>query len=179
MIIGTILGDGYLRVVKGRKNAFLEINHSIKQKEYVDWKYNILKNITKSAPKIRSCDNGRIAYRFYTRQLPELTKLYRMFYENKVKFIPESLQLNPVILSTWFMDDGSKCRKTDVYLNTQQFNIKDQMILIKILKNMNLEARLNRDKKYHRIRFLKSSFITLKDIIDKHIISSMKYKIEL
>ena len=29
IIIGSILGDRYLRIVSGRKNAFLEINHSI------------------------------------------------------------------------------------------------------------------------------------------------------
>ena len=45
IIIGSILGDGYLRIISGRNNAFLEINHSIKQKEYVDWKYLNLKNI--------------------------------------------------------------------------------------------------------------------------------------
>ena len=28
-IIGTLLGDGYIRQVKGRQNAFLEVNHPI------------------------------------------------------------------------------------------------------------------------------------------------------
>ena len=32
LIIGTIFGDGYLRIIPGRKNAFLEINHSFSQK---------------------------------------------------------------------------------------------------------------------------------------------------
>jgi hypothetical protein len=30
VIIGSILGDGYVRIVPGRKDAFLEVNHSIK-----------------------------------------------------------------------------------------------------------------------------------------------------
>ena len=38
VIAGSLLGDGYVRIVPGRKNAFLEINHSWKAKEYVDWK---------------------------------------------------------------------------------------------------------------------------------------------
>ena len=53
LIIGSILGDGYVRIIKGRRNAFLEINHSAKMKEYVDWKYEILKNIVISPPKLR------------------------------------------------------------------------------------------------------------------------------
>ena len=38
LIAGSILGDGYMRIIPGRKNAFLEINHSYRAKEYVDWK---------------------------------------------------------------------------------------------------------------------------------------------
>jgi len=53
IIIGSILGDGYLRIVPGRKNAFLEINHSISEKDYVDWKHQELKNLVKSPPKAR------------------------------------------------------------------------------------------------------------------------------
>jgi hypothetical protein len=45
IIIGSLLGDGYVRIVDGRKDAFLEINHSISQKEYVDWKYEMLQSI--------------------------------------------------------------------------------------------------------------------------------------
>lgn len=67
LIIGTMLGDGYLRIIPGRKNAFLEINHSFSQKEYVDWKFNRLKNICISTPKERRGVGRRIAYRFYTK----------------------------------------------------------------------------------------------------------------
>ena len=118
IIIGSILGDGYLRVIKGRRNAFLEINNSVKQKEYVDWKYNQLKSIVKSPPKSRRSNGNRVAYRFYTRQHPELTGLWQRFYKNGCKTIPDNLQLNPIILAVWFMDDGSKCRLSDIYLNT-------------------------------------------------------------
>jgi len=179
VIIGTILGDGYLRIIKGRRNAFLEINHSYKAKHYVDWKYKVLKNITKGKPKARKCNGTRIAYRFYTVQMQELTDMYKKFYENGKKIIPLSLKLNPIILAIWYMDDGSKCRNSDVYLNTQQFNIEHQLKLIDLLAEAGLNARLNKDKSYYRIRFLKSSLPKLKRLISKHIIPTMKYKIEL
>ena len=76
VVIGCLLGDGYLRQLKGRRNAFLEINHSYKQKDYVDWKYNILKDIVKSEPKKRQY-NSRVAYRFYTKAHLELTELLK------------------------------------------------------------------------------------------------------
>jgi hypothetical protein len=179
IIIGSILGDGYLRVIKKRKNAFLEINHSYKQKDYVDWKFNNLKSIVKSPPKFRVGNEGRTAYRFYTRQLPVLTELFYNFYEKKVKIIPKNLKLDPLVIAVWFMDDGSKCRSSDVYLNTQQFDIESQRRLIVYLKYFNLETKLNKDKSYYRLRFIKSSLPKLRNLINKYIIPSMRYKIEL
>jgi len=99
IIIGCILGDGYLRIFPGRKNALLEINHSLKAKEYVDWKYSALKNVAGSPPKIRKGNGNRLAYRFYTKQLPELTNLLKEFYRNGKKIVPDNLILNPIILS--------------------------------------------------------------------------------
>jgi hypothetical protein len=77
------------------------------------------------------------------------------------------------------MDDGSKCRTSDVYLNTQQFDIESQRRLIVYLKYFNLETKLNKDKSYYRLRFIKSSLPKLRNLINKYIIPSMRYKIEL
>ncbi len=177
VIIGSILGDGYLRTIPGRKNAFLEINHSFNQKEYVDWKYTVLRNVCVSPPKVRRSNGRRIAYRFYSKQLSELTNLYKLFYRNGKKIIPENLALNPIILSVWFMDDGSKCRDNDVYLNTQQFNLKDQKRLISALAKLGLETKLNKDKMYYRLGFLKSSIPRLMDLLKDSVVPSMKYKL--
>jgi len=179
IIIGSILGDGYLRIVPKRKNAFLEINHSFNQKDYVDWKYKALKSISASPPKMRRCNGQRIAYRFHTKQSSALTAIYRKFYQNGKKIIPQSITLDPISLAVWFMDDGSKCRKSDVYLNTQKFSIDEQKILIRSLGSLGLEATMNKDKIYFRLRFRKSSLPRLKRILQKNIVPSMKYKIEL
>ncbi len=175
VIIGSLLGDGYLRKIPGRQNAFLEINHSFNQKQYVDWKYNVLKNIVKSPPKRRDY-NGRSAYRFFTRQHRELSQLYNIFYYNSHKIIPD-ISLDPLILSVWFMDDGSKVSKDDVYLNTQQFSKNDQLKLLNMLKTIGLEARLNKDKQYFRIRFLKSSLLKFNEMIEPFVVPSMIYKV--
>jgi len=177
LIIGTILGDGYLRIIPGRKNAFLEINHSFSQKEYVDWKFEKLQNICVSPPKKRKGNENRIAYRFYTKQYPELTEIYNNFYKNGKKIIPNDLKLDAVSLSVWFMDDGSKCSNSDFYLNTQQFSKEDQLKLLDYLKEVGLVATLNKDKNYHRIRFISSSISKLKELVKETIIPSMYYKI--
>jgi len=177
IIIGSILGDGYLRIVSGRKNALLEINHSITQSAYVDWKYTQLKELCKSGPVMRHSNGTRIAYRFTTRQHPELSELHRLFYINNIKVIPDSLVLDPMTLAVWYMDDGSKCGEHNVYLNTQQFSRADQDRLMCLLRSLGVESSLNRDKKYLRIRIRKSSLQNFFEIISPHVIPSMAYKL--
>jgi hypothetical protein len=176
VVIGSLLGDGYLRQVPGRKDAFLEINHAIFQRAYVDWKYEVLKSVSRSAPKERQGNGRRVAYRFYTRQSPEMTDLLCRWYQGGKKIIPADTQIDPITLAVWYMDDGSMCRGSDVYLNTQQFSLQDQELLIDKLGSVGLFATLNKDKQYYRIRFLKASIQPLKNMISAHIIPSMRYK---
>jgi hypothetical protein len=177
IIIGSLLGDGYMRIIPGRSDAFLEINHSIKAKAYVDYKFKQLKRICKSKPKKRTINEGRIAYRFFTKQDKELTILYNLFYKNKRKIIPKNLKFSPMSIAIWYMDDGSKSREKDVYLNTQQFSLLDQKRLINYLRKFGVKSRLNKDKKYYRIRLLKESIRIFMDIISPFVIPSMQYKL--
>ena len=179
LIIGTMLGDGYLRIIPGRRNAFLEINHSFSQKQYTDWKFEKLQNICISKPKTRKGNGNRIAYRFYTKQYPELTELYNKFYKNGYKIVPDNLKLDVITLSVWFMDDGSKCGNSNFYLNTQQFNKNHQIKLLNYLEKIGLKANLNKDKNYYRIRFFTSSINKLKELLRENLIPSMYYKIGL
>ena len=177
IIVGSLLGDGYMRIMPGRADAFLEINHSIKAKDYVDYKYNSLKRLCESAPKERTTNDNRVAYRFFTKQHKELTALYNQFYRNKVKFIPKDLVLSPLILAIWYMDDGSKCRESDIYLNTQQFSVEDQKVLLYKLRLLGISARMNKDKNYFRIRILKPSIKTFMELISPHVVETMRYKL--
>ncbi len=176
IIIGSLLGDGYLRIVSGRKNAFLEINHSISEKDYVDWKYQKLKDLVKSPPKQRKGKGERIAYRFFTRQHPELTELYLKFYSKGKKIIPD-LKLDPLMIAVWFMDDGSKSYQT-YYLNTQGFDYLSQKRLIQILNEQyEIDSSLNRDKRYCRIRIKQNSAERFRKLITDYVIPVMKYKL--
>ena len=177
IIVGTILGDGYLRIVPGRKNAFLEINHTFHQRDYVDWKFKMLESLCRSGPVIRRGNGNRIAYRFTTRQSGEISEIYKRFYQGRKKVIPDDLYLDPLMLAVWYMDDGSKCREGDVYLNTQQFDLIDQEKCRALLQQLEIETTLNKDKTYWRIRIRKSSIVRFFSIISSYIIPSMKYKL--
>ncbi|KKU16482.1 MAG: hypothetical protein UX24_C0009G0014, partial [Candidatus Giovannonibacteria bacterium GW2011_GWB1_45_9b] len=159
------------------KNAFLEVNHSIKQKDYVDWKYSVLQSIVKNGPKLRNGNGNRIACRFYTCCSPEITDLFRYFYKDRKKIIPDDLQINPFSLAVWYMDDGSKSGDS-IYLNTQQFSIEDQNKLQKLLLNQfNINSNLNKDKEYMRIRIITADAKKFCNIIREFIPQSMQYKL--
>jgi hypothetical protein len=176
LIVGCILGDGYLRKLEKRKWAFLEVQHSIKAKEYTQWKYEILRNLCKSPPKIRKIDEKRIAIRFFTREHPEIDELYQKFYQGGKKLIPKNFSLDPLALAVWFMDDGSQS-KGNLYLNTQKFDWKSQKRLLHALRMMGIKGRLNKDKKYYRIRIYKESLKRFLQIIKPHLHPTMDYKI--
>lgn len=177
ILIGSLLGDGTLRRQNNRLNALLEVNHSIKQSTYVDWKWQHFQEYVSTPPKARKSNGNRIAYRFTTRSLPLFTYYYEQFYVNGKKSIPYNLKLDPLSLAVWFMDDGARSRSS-IYLNTQQFSLLEQSFLQKILlEQFGLVSALNRDKHYFRIRVSTSSTIIMKKIIEPYVVDDLKYKL--
>lgn len=173
LIVGTLLGDGGMRC---KVNALLEINHCLKQKKYVDWKHKVLDGIVIQEPKARKGEGPRMSYRFTTKSLPELTVYYEMFYKDGVKVVPEDLQIDPMALAVWFMDDGSKSRSA-VYFNTQGFGIPCQNRLLDVLQaQWGLTGSLNKDREYRRIRISTESTKRLREIIGDLVLPMFQYK---
>jgi hypothetical protein len=50
IVLACLLGDGTMRC---RANALLEVNHGVRQRTYVDWKYQHLQNLVSTPPKLR------------------------------------------------------------------------------------------------------------------------------
>lgn len=176
VIIGTLLGDGYMRC---KDNAHLEINHSFQQRKYVDWQYRILENLVLTPPKKQLGKGARVAYRFATRSLPVLTEFYRKFYINGRKVVPKDLTITRLSLAVWFMDDGSRSRSA-TYFNTQQFKDEDQVRLIHLLRDQfGLKSNLNKDKEYWRIRLSTKSSKRLVELVKPLVLPIFYYKFPL
>lgn len=177
LVIGSLLGDGYMQC---KTHAYLKIGHSIKQRAYVDWKYELLSAFVRTKPKQYRGNGNRVGYRFCTRSLPILTPYFYLFYgkENK-KSIPKNLILTPFSLAIWFMDDGSRNRKS-IYLNTQQFLVQEQQFLLQLLYiQFGLQGNLNKDKQYWRIRLFQPSAQVFKQLVSPIIPDFMRYKLPL
>jgi hypothetical protein len=173
IVVGTLLGDGAMRC---KTNALLEINHCLDQRSYVNWKYWQLQELVRTRPSARQGNGRRRAYRFVTRSLPELTPYYRLFYAGAAKRVPE-VELSPLALAVWFMDDGSRSR-TALYLNTQQFDAESQLRLLQMLgAQWGIRGALNRDKSYYRIRLTVEGTSRFVRLIGTYLLPQFRYKL--
>lgn len=156
--------------------AHLEVNHCYAQKVLVDWKYKHLQNLVRTPPKARKGNGNRIAYRFATLSLSELVPYHTLFYQTGKKRIPKEYFLSPLSLAVWFMDDGCKSRNS-VYLNTQQFDLFQQQLLIEQLKLFKVESTVNRDKQYYRLRVRVQSIPQFRKLVHPFLLPEFEYKL--
>lgn len=192
-IIGSLLGDGNLRFTAKHHEANFTVDHGEKQKEYVWWKYHLLKDWVLTEPKevkrIYHKDRERIltSYRFFTISHKEFTSLYYLFYRDGIKIIPQHIDKilkDNFSLAVWLMDDGNK-NSSSVFLNTQYFSEAEQELLRECLYlNFGLDTTLNkhwlfRGRQLYRIRFTAVATRKLYKLVKEFIIPSMKYKFPL
>jgi recombination protein RecA len=124
MLLGTLLGDGTITVNPGSGSCKFEVQHTIKQVDYLVWKAEVLRNfiarkppyrvirwrISKPSKKMNFSKKEYEGVHFHTIVAPCFNKLRDLFYPNGVKRVSKEIldQLEPLGLAVWFMDDGSR-----------------------------------------------------------------------
>jgi len=140
IILGSLLGDGSLRIHKNYKNARFSFRHSIHQKDYFFWKVSQLKDISGENCYWESKDKdglGGKKLRYQSIANQELTDLYNLICKRgRLKIQRKWLNLlTPLSLVIWWMDDGSIIGngRKGVFC-TESFSYEDQKILVRYLK---------------------------------------------
>lgn len=196
IILGSILGDGYItknkRFINSKMNlnSALNIKHSLIQKDYCEFKATLLQkegvrvkisikertNIPKAVIKGREINsNGEVI--LTTRKCISFNKYRDLFYKSK-KYINRYIyKLGPLGLAIWFMDDGSK-HTSGYYLHTEGFTPKDHNLLIKVLKhNFDIDSTIHKVRNHLCIYIRSNSADRFKEIIEPFICDTMKYKL--
>ncbi len=182
VLIGTVLGDGSLKRSRSGKAACLQICHSVKVREYVDWKRQIFANWVFADPKYHESNRALI---FRTVSHPAVLEFMKLFYNNRLKIVPKNISdllKTNLSLAVWFMDDGNGYLDRSAFrISSYAFGLEGNAILLNCLKsNFGLEAHLHRDSKGYQIYFpIKNGCADkFKTLVSPHIVACMKYKLE-
>jgi hypothetical protein len=184
-LFGSLLGDDSL--ILDRKYPTLSVSHSINQRAYVKWKYEIWKRIVPGGIKknVPIKVNGNIYFidRFQTIGHPEFVKFYRLFYSNGEKIVTKEIldNLTPFSITVWYMDDGcyNKLRKRAI-LATNSFTYEENLLIQKYFKNVwNISSHIGTHKNgTYYIWFNTENTIKFFKIIKNYVLPFFDYKID-
>lgn len=150
IIIGSILGDGCLRIPKRGKNAYFTEKHCEDQLQYLQWKKDLLKPFASDKVYMSKGGNHVIndvkcttqnTHKFSTISHPYLTELWKKFYNgngNKVIHYDIESMINIMVIAIWICDDGSlvwnNIRRTyRIDLHTENFSYDENVYLCRVL----------------------------------------------
>lgn len=183
VIIGCLLGDGYMRRGKYDTGPYFSCSHSLKQKEYLFYKSSFFKDLVRIKENYRKIPNKKTGKLYsditmYMKVNSFLNFIYDSFYVEKIKIIPFNLlkeYYTPLALAIHFMDDGSKVGNSGYMISTCSFSKEDLNKYIFLLKEKyNLNCSLQHN---NRIYIKNSSKELFKNIVNPYICESMKYKL--
>lgn len=180
ILIGAILGDGYLE--PHGKGVRLQIKHSVRFRDYVEWKRKQLRQLKPSS--IYHCEGKYPSLRFVTRSHPLLISLREKFYYDGTKHIPDdigSLLNSPLSLAVWFMDDATiDKRQGSILFETQSFSRKEIEKLRQCLRdNFGIESSIHKSGRMRGLRLYipVAQSKRLVEILKPFMVKSMRYKV--
>lgn len=177
-VVGSLLGDG--NIDKKANHSRLRFCHGAKQIEYLNWKREMLSQLVVQHNNIviQKTRNSTMNS-FQTISHPELTEYYNLFYNNKIKIVPQNIQqiLTPFSIAVWFMDDGWRSQQyRSALFCTDSFTLKENQLLVDALQNkFDIKTKLLNSS--NRIVLYKEEVDKLSNLIKPYIIPSMTYKL--
>lgn len=185
ILIGILLGDATLQSQNKGRTYRLMIEHSIKQRAYLEHLYHIFGEWVLTPPSLKTVVrfDGKTytTLVFSTLSTSSLRFYAHQFYKNNHKVVPRLIKrwLTPKALAYWFMDDGSIKSKESkgVIINTQGYLKEEVVKLVEVLrKRFDLQAKLRRQKEGYQIYISGKSYETLQSLILPFILPEMRYK---
>lgn len=159
----------------GRRKVTAYVVITVKdKKDYIEWKYTIIRDVVNTPPKLSSG-----SYYFRTVSNPIFSEYRRVFYNGVKKIVPHNLEelLTPLGLAVWIMDDGSR-DKGCVRISSHNFSYSDHLKLQQILKaKFGISANIQRAQDKFWLWIRSESSPHLVRLIEPYVIPSMLYKL--
>jgi len=189
LVVGTVLGDGYLDCRSQTGSVYLTIWHCPQQRKYLLLKYCLLNQLCVSEPRPTVIKNPFLytSYSLETICHPDLKKLWELIYiKGKKTVTKEVLNLLTVPgFALWYMDDGFKNTNSNhrYGLCTHGFSLEENKLIREHffkkfqIKTTILVQRNNKlGKKYYYLHFAKDTVSTFEKLVAPFIIPCMKHK---
>jgi hypothetical protein len=150
IILGSILGDGSLKLHQPYRNARFSFRHSAVNQDYFYWKVAQLKEI--SATKDVWVQSGPDGWggdklRYQSAALEPLTDLYQLTHPHGQFRIRRKWlnRLSPLSLCVWWLDDGSLLNGKQGVLCTDEFPYEELLVIVRYMRKVwGLNPRIGR-----------------------------------
>ena len=185
LLVGVLLGDGHLETQNRGRTYRLKMEHSVKQKEYVEWLYEQFKDLVRTPPRMKTKRLGEkehASYSFATYSLASFRFYAQQFYVRGKKVIPKLIRklLDPIALAVWFMDDGSfkSVRHNTYIIHALGYDKKDLEAVRRVLQEkFGISVVLHKQYGRWRIYVMSDSADTFRELIGPYVVPSLKYKL--
>ena len=183
VILGGWLGDGScLQQHEVMRNKGFYCRHSLKQKDYVDYKASLFKIPHKTRSYRVDNSFGKEKYELTTHTYGDINNLYDLCYKNEQKYVTKEWlkELNWLGFAIWYMDDGSLhkgCKSTSIHLHTEGFSEKEVDTIIDFYTEKGYKLYKTSYRGYFIINFSTESSELIYQKIRTYICPSMQYKL--
>ena len=185
ILVGLLLGDGHCETQNRGRTFRLKIEHSSKQRPYIDWLYDQFRAWVLTPPQARQKivrGHTHKEYWFSTVSHGAFRYYAQQFYRLGLKVVPQHIKrlLTPRAFAVWFMDDGSvKSRETNGrIINTHCFTRSD---VRRLCDALNTKFNLHTKERYQRdgwqIFIPAEDAVVLSGIIAPYMLPLFSYKL--
>jgi len=188
IILGTVLGDGYLAPCQDGRESQLRLAQSTKHLPYLRWKAEQLAPFTNPESIVVVPNRGRGSRHdlatVHSIRHPYFTQLRHIFYGTGRKVIPFQLLdgLGTLGLAVWIMDDGSYHQRGKyLRLCTNSFSRLEQAHLCDwFAASWSVEPKLIKDQRGATLLyFSRADTAILVGLIQDHVVPCLLYKLGL
>ena len=171
ILIGCVLGDAYISPL-----GKIRIEHSVKQRAYIEWKYQELRSLCYPAQPREIVHVLRTGKEYLSAffLLRQYFRAWRaIFYDGK-KIFPRDLQVTPLSLAVWYMDDGCWTGKKAVISAESFGGVYRGYMQEALLRQHGIETVVGKNGK---LIIRKKSHDKFFALIAPHIVPFMEYKL--
>lgn len=184
-LIAIAIGDGYID-----KSGNIWVWHSSKQKDYVEYKFNLVKTVCKHKELLtRTVYTGDVQYGFKCSHSKFTKTLRKILYPNGKKTITRKLlnRLDSEHLAIWWMDDGhcsniyykptGNLRSSISTLSTCVSREENQVIIDWLQDKFGIRFGQRKMKNYYALTCRLAEGRKLRSVIGNFVIPSLTYKL--